>query len=353
MKILFLYAEVTGYLLGCLRVLRAHPQVSEIRVYQNLRLPENDYRIGADSPVPVRNAIGRPADELWPEIAAFGPDLVFVSGWMFRKYYQLAKRLRAAGAVLVIGNDTPWYGTARQWAGAASSPFWLAPLYDYMWVPGASQYAFARRLGFAPHRIQTGLLSADVDAFRQARKPQDKPVKTLLSVGSFSPNKGMARLQSAFSQLVEGGLSGWELHLVGSAAGGEQLPPAPGVRITPFVQPEALPQIFAGADAFALASLKESWGVVVHEAACTGLPLLLSENVGAAADFLEAGRNGLLFDPRSPEDLLKKMQHMLSFPEAKRQEMGAHSEMLSHRYSPEIWVEKLLGMARREPICKP
>lgn len=344
MKILFLYAEVTGYLMGCLRALRAHPEVSEIRVYQNLKLPENDFRIAGTADIPVLSAIGRSANELWPEIAAFNPDVVFVSGWMFRKYHHLAKRLRAGGAVLVIGNDTPWYGTLRQWAGAASSPFWLAPAYDYMWVPGASQYTFARRLGFPPSRIATGLLSADVVAFRQAEKPLQKPVKTLLSVGSFVSRKGMLRLYETFHQLVAAGLSGWELHLVGSGPQATVLKELPHIRITPFVQPDKMPEIFAGADVFALASLREPWGVVVHEATSVGLPLLLSKHVGAAADFLETGKNGLAFDPLSSADLLQTMRQITAFPESQLRKMGAHSAELSHRYSPESWAEKLVQM---------
>ncbi len=345
MKILFLYAEITGYLMGCLRALRAHPQVSEIRAYQALKLPENDFRPQSETNLLVRDAINRSAADLWPEISAYQPDVVFVSGWMFRKYYQLARRLRKSGAVLIIGNDTPWYGTLRQWMGAVSSPFWLSNVYDYMWVPGAAQATFAKRLGFPPNRIRTGLLSADVPTFGQRQKLPEKKVQTLLSVGSFLPNKGMTRLYRAFNQLLSEGLTGWELHLVGSGPESSTLNPSPHVRITPFVQPEKMPQIFAGADAFALASLKESWGVVVHEAACAGLPMLLSQAVGAATAYLEAEKNGLLFDPQSETDLLKKMRQFLSFSKEEMAHMGACSAALSYIQSPEKWAETLVQMA--------
>jgi glycosyltransferase involved in cell wall biosynthesis len=51
---------------------------------------------------------------------------------------------------------------------------------------------------------------------------------------------------------------------------------------------------YVAADVFALVSRHEPWGVVVNEAAACGLPLLLSDHVGAARDLLRDGENGLL-----------------------------------------------------------
>ena len=50
----------------------------------------------------------------------------------------------------------------------------------------------------------------------------------------------------------------------------------------------------SAADIFALLSAHEPWGVVVNEAAASGLPLVLSDRVGAAADLLRDGENGML-----------------------------------------------------------
>lgn len=349
MKFLFLYAEVTGYLMGCLRALGAQPQVSGIVVYQNLEQPQNDFRVQDKRGIQFRSAIGRSVSELWAEMAHYQPDAVYVSGWMFPKYYQLAQKLRTQGAVLILGSDTPWEGTFRQWLGTLSSPFWLSSLYEYMWVPGDSQYLFARRLGFEPKQIYKGLLSADTAAFFPEEKPVEKPIQTLLSVGSFVPRKGMPALVEAFRNLQEEGLSGWELHLVGGGPQKDLLEAGPGIRVTPFVQPDAIPEIFASAAVFALASLREPWGVVVHEAAFAGLPLLLSGKVGAAADLLEEGKNGLLFNPHSPEDLSQKMAQLLTTPAARLAQMGAHSRKLAQKFSPERWAETFLQMAQRKP----
>ena len=53
-------------------------------------------------------------------------------------------------------------------------------------------------------------------------------------------------------------------------------------------------EAYVASDIFALLSLRETWGVVVNEAAACGLPLVLSDQVGAAPDLLRDGENGLL-----------------------------------------------------------
>jgi glycosyltransferase involved in cell wall biosynthesis len=82
-------------------------------------------------------------------------------------------------------------------------------------------------------------------------------------------------------------------------------------------------EAYVAADVFALLSRHEPWGVVVNEAAACGLPLVLSDRVGAAPDLLRDGENGFLVpvdDAAAAADALRR----LSDPEA-RARMGACS----------------------------
>lgn len=67
---------------------------------------------------------------------------------------------------------------------------------------------------------------------------------------------------------------------------------APGAVFTGFREHGELGDAYAAADVFALLSRKEPWGVVVGEACAAGLPIVVSDRVGAGADLLEPGRNG-------------------------------------------------------------
>jgi len=59
-----------------------------------------------------------------------------------------------------------------------------------------------------------------------------------------------------------------------------------------FVNQSGLPRAFGCADVFVLPSEDEPWGLIVNEAMCAGLPVVVSAEVGAAADLVEDGVTG-------------------------------------------------------------
>ena len=69
------------------------------------------------------------------------------------------------------------------------------------------------------------------------------------------------------------------------------------VVFTGMIEWKRIVEIYVASDVFALVSRRETWGVVVNEAASCGLPLVLSDHVGAAHDLLRPGENGLLVQP--------------------------------------------------------
>jgi glycosyltransferase involved in cell wall biosynthesis len=79
----------------------------------------------------------------------------------------------------------------------------------------------------------------------------------------------------------------------------EELAAELGIRVvfTGAVDWQRIVETYVASDVFALVSRHEPWGVVVNEAAACGLPLLLSDHVGAAHDLLRSGENGILVPP--------------------------------------------------------
>lgn len=59
-------------------------------------------------------------------------------------------------------------------------------------------------------------------------------------------------------------------------------------------EPGDLPAVFAQADIFCLPSRHDGWGVVVNEALGAGLPILVSDAVGAGHDVVQDGVNGFV-----------------------------------------------------------
>src|ERR1700733_3072158 len=60
------------------------------------------------------------------------------------------------------------------------------------------------------------------------------------------------------------------------------------------------------ADVFVLPSLADSFGLVVLEAMSAGLPVIISENTGAA-DVIENGREGFVVPIRNPKEIAEKL----------------------------------------------
>jgi len=60
---------------------------------------------------------------------------------------------------------------------------------------------------------------------------------------------------------------------------------------------EALPALYAEADALVLPSRHDGWGLVVNEALASGIPVVATTAVGAATDLLREGETGFLVPP--------------------------------------------------------
>jgi glycosyltransferase involved in cell wall biosynthesis len=75
------------------------------------------------------------------------------------------------------------------------------------------------------------------------------------------------------------------------------------IRFPGFFNQSALPRLFAACDAFALPSENEPWGLIVNEAMCAGLPVIVSREVGCVRDMVHDGINGAVFDAGDVEGL--------------------------------------------------
>jgi len=91
-----------------------------------------------------------------------------------------------------------------------------------------------------------------------------------------------------------------------------------------------LPKWFAIADVFVLPSADEPWGLVVNEAMCFSLPIVASDQVGAAGDLVRGGMNGFVFSPGDTRSLSEHLEPLLSDP-VLRASFGTKSrEIIEH-----------------------
>ena len=74
-----------------------------------------------------------------------------------------------------------------------------------------------------------------------------------------------------------------------------------------FVEPSGLPALLARADVFAFPTLSDTFGIVLLEAAATGLPLISSPHAGATRDLVERVGTGLVVEPRDTAALARAL----------------------------------------------
>jgi glycosyltransferase involved in cell wall biosynthesis len=117
----------------------------------------------------------------------------------------------------------------------------------------------------------------------------------------------------------------------------------PGVHFAGFLNQTELPRAYAAADVFCLPSVEhETWGLVVNEALNFGLPVVVSDKVGCAADLVRPGWNGFVVPAGEPEPLADALETLVA-DEALRSELGNHGRGLVREYSIEACADGIVA----------
>jgi glycosyltransferase involved in cell wall biosynthesis len=206
---------------------------------------------------------------------------------------------------------------------------WLARRADCLIVASCQARDRLLAFGVPEERIALGLQSADLAPFRSAAESREarKPL-TVLTVGRLVPDKNLSMLLDAYARA---GLTADEarLEIIGTGfleAELKQRAQRLGVpaRFRGHLPPTELPEAYAQADIYALVSTYEPFGVVVREAAASGLPVICSEVAGAAGDVAIDGRNALLVDPQQVEEITAALRKLID-NDALRRRLGEES----------------------------
>lgn len=108
-----------------------------------------------------------------------------------------------------------------------------------------------------------------------------------------------------------------------------------------FKNQSELPVYYHAADLFVLPSgLGETWGLVVNEAMNFSLPIIVSDEVGCAADLVLEGQNGFTY-PLGNIDILAELLKKVSGDKAWREQAGAISKDLIQQYNYATIIENL------------
>lgn len=342
MNILFLYTELAGYFLACVNKLAEDP---EYKVHI-VRWPVNNeapFRFILDQRLSVYDRSDYDASSLEMLVEKIHPDFIYCSGWIDRDYLKVAGKYTKRIPV-VVGFDNHWKGSLKQHIASLISPFTLKRIFNHCWVPGEPQVDYALKMGFHSSQIIQGFYSADVDHF-SAIYDHNKELKArryphrLVYSGRYVPYKWVKELCEVFIELKTEHQSDWELWCLGT--GPEEKIRHESIRHLGFVQPEQQADILRDTGIFILPSTSEPWGVVVHEYAAAGFPLICSSAVGAASAFVKEGQNGFIFKAGDREHLKQTLLNAMNLEDDKLLRMGDRSHELAQSVTPESWAIKV------------
>jgi glycosyltransferase involved in cell wall biosynthesis len=276
------------------------------------------------------------------------PALIYVVGRMDDLYLKTALHFRHKYTT-VTGSDNQWLNTSMQKVATLLSPWIYKRYFEYFWVPGQRQYEFARRMGYANTNIIRNLLTADTAYFgkvydnNRVHKQTQYP-HNIVFAGRFAVEKGLDVLVEAFEEAKKELDNDWKLILIGS--GDMVFPQSENISVRGFMQGHELATESKQWGVFCLPSLREPWGVVIHEFTMAGLPILCSDSVGAADALVINNYNGFVFKTGDRNDLKKAIKTIMLKSDSELLEMGDRGYELSKMQSPTIAAYSLMSIVK-------
>lgn len=343
--IVFLWAEVTGYLESTIRVLSDFVERVDVVHWDKRDVNSTRYKFAETKNVRFHARSQTSESAVYELLMKRQPTIIVVSGWMDKGYLRACNRYRSynPSVRVVAGIDDQWVGSFRQRIGQLYYRLFYRRLFDFMWVCGAPQFSFAQRFGYGIDNTIFSLYSADTTLFSGACSPVNR---RLVYVGRLVDVKAPVLLAQAYSKLPATVQSLWPLVFIGHGDQRERIAAMgnPNITLLPFLQPQDLHAELRCGGVACLPSHKDQWGVAVHEYALLGLPLILSSGVGASTEFLISGFNGLMFQRGSVDSLLSALERITSLSDPELEIMGRNSSILGRRVTSEMSARALLSV---------
>lgn len=295
------------------------------------------------------------------ELRAFNADVVIVNGWVVKTCLQTlwaTKRLGIPCLVRGEANDLcerAWWKRllqrvlVRQYAaclyiGKASREF-----YESRGVKADSLFS-------APYCIENERFEKAAQSLQNERESLrrkwsvSEQATCFLFCGKFENKKHPVELIKSFANAQE---KQNELHLL-MVGDGVLRPQCEAlvrekdlsVTFTGFLNQSEIIAAYVAADCLVLPSnARETWGLVVNEAMACGLPAIVSDQVGCAADMISTGETGDVFPYGDWGALAGKLAHY-GQSSSILGEMGENAHHKVQTYSPRVVAEGIIRAVR-------
>ncbi len=297
---------------------------------------------------------------LFQQATAFRPDVINLTGYYDPAQIMLLVWAKARGIRVIMQNEST---EADQQRGGLKEQVkqWIFNRCDGFFCFGSQAADYLFQFGVSPGQIllrknavdNKTLLAAYEKALPGRRAEQQRlglRPNNFIFVGRLAESKNLPLLLTCFAEARKQSVheQEWGLILLGDGAERERLITlidtlglADSVKLLPGRSWYQIPAILALSNVLILPSRSEPWGLVVNEAMACGLPVIVSDRCGCAADLVQDDRNGFVFDPDVPDELTV---HLTQFMDglAPARQMGEAAQQFITQYSPEAVAQEML-----------
>lgn len=316
------------------------------RVLENrARVPSVTTFFGCDTP----EIYGILRQEPW--------DAFIVNGWVAKSCLQLLAACRLRGVPCLVRGESNALRPRAAWKRGVHRL--LLRQYVAFLAIGSQNRAFYLANGVAPERIFAAPYCVENERFAfDGRSLLTARPFTFLFSGKLIPKKrpmdvlkALAWLRAQAPDLAVGLVVAGDGELrpdceaFGAAEG---LP----VRFTGFLNQSQIGQAYREADCLVLPSDNgETWGLVVNEGMASGMPAIVSDQVGCHPDLIVAGETGWTFGCGDVEGLGKRMLQMAEDPEQAFRMGQAAARLVNEGYHYRRVAEGTVAALRYLGLC--
>lgn len=343
-KILFLYAEIMPYNLEVFRVLIKLGYSLKVVQLDNAKLTPYSYE-GEDGVIVKNISEYKDYNSFFYDNSANDIDLVFMSEKFNMWYWKLARYHKNHTKVpVVLGSDAQWTGSRNNYIKKIVYPLTYGRVFTHVQSAGLWQVVYALKIGFKRSQIITPLYCANNNLYYTVNieKKEMAYPKRFLFVGRMHEVKGIREIVDVWEKIED--KKGWKLTMIGNGPLEEEMKKVKDIDLYPFMQQEDICKIMQESGCSLIPSHSEPWGLVIHEAAAAGMPIIVSKDCGATNKFVIDGYNGFCIKGGNAASLESAMRNVINNDKETLIKMSKRSRQLAQGLLPEHVAYALISV---------
>lgn len=290
------------------------------------------------------------------------PEVVAIAGWASPESYAALNWARRHSRGVVVMSDSRAEDASRNFVREFIKGR-IVRSCDAALVAGGRHRDYICSLGMPEHRVRLGYDAVD-NAYFEARSDTARaqnetlrdefelPKRYIFASSRFIDKKNLERMIDAYWQACHGMNDPPDLLIAGDGVNRPKLEAASirlgsesRVHLPGFFSYDVLPFLYGLAEGFVHIPIYEQWGLVVNEAAAAGLPLVISQECGAATELVQQGSNGWLVPANDTSAVATALRKMMTLGISQRAAMGRTSRAIVAKWGPERFASELVAAA--------